>query len=336
MSLSCLPVELLHQILVFALLDNDRPTAVLCVHRTFFELGQPLLHTHLRFRSVENLMSFARGTAALACAPRSLIISLAGGATGFEVFKHLKGALLRCRRSLRTNATTMADGASHESELVETVDHHTAPPTQLPLELLSLRLNSHSRNPHLNYIFEALSLASPKVFVWEGPDPEHHFSFAIVPTATHHLIRAIGTWTAVEHITLTNMTFPSDELGLNTPFSRDAPLLPPLPTLRTLYIGQATLLPPSAVAAMLARPPEGEDALERVRLVDTYRHSIWGPRIRLKDVEDAVEVLRQVVDQGRRAAVIERVRRVVRCEKKTERIMGGDDSDEDGVLGVRR
>lgn len=208
MSLSCLPVELLHQILVFALLDNDRPTEVLSVHRTFFELGQPLLHTHLRFRSVGHLSSFARGTAALACAPQSLVISLAGGATGCEVFKHLKGALLRCRRSLRSNAT-MADGASHESEPVNTVDHRAAPPTQVPLELLSLRLNSHSRNPYFNYIFEALSLAryasrtslwnyqqihhphlfalapaSPKVFVWEGPDPEHHFSFA-VSTHTH-------------------------------------------------------------------------------------------------------------------------------------------------------
>ena len=67
-----------------------------------------------------------------------------------------------------------------------------------------------------------------------------------MPTATYHLICAIATWTAVEHITLTNMSFPSDELGRNTPFARDAPLLPPLPSLRTLYIGQATLCPRAA------------------------------------------------------------------------------------------
>ena len=154
----------------------------------------------------------------------------------------------------------------------------------------------------------------------------------IVPSATFHLTRAISTWTVVEHITLTNMSFPSDELGRNTPFARDAPLLPPLPSLRTLYIGQATLLPPSAVAAMLAYTDAQMDRLERVRLVDTYRHSIWGPRIRLKDLEDAVGQLRQVVGEARRAEVVERIRQVVRCEKKTERIMGGDNGDEEGVL----
>ena len=151
----------------------------------------------------------------------------------------------------------------------------------------------------------------------------------IVPTATYHLICAIATWTAVEHITLTNMSFPSDELGVHTPFSRGAPLLPPLPTLRTLYIGQATLLPPSSVAAMLARP--GLDALETVRLVDTYRHSIWGNRIRLRDVEDAVGQLR-TLGAERRAQALERVRRVVRCEKKTERAQGGDNGDAVGIL----
>ena len=62
----------------------------------------------------------------------------------------------------------------------------------------------------------------------------------IVPTATYHLICAIATWTAVEHTTLTNMSFSSDELKVHTPFSRGAPL----PTLRTLYIGQATLPAP--------------------------------------------------------------------------------------------
>ena len=72
-----------------------------------------------------------------------------------------------------------------------------------------------------------------------------------MPSATYHLARAISTWTAVEHITLTNLSFPSDELGRHTPFA-DQPLLPPLRTLRTLYVGQATLLPPSAVAAMVA------------------------------------------------------------------------------------
>ena len=42
--------------------------------------------------------------------------------------------------------------------------------------------------------------------------------------------------------------------------------------------------------------------------------------------------LRQVVGDARKAEVVERIRQVVRCEKKTERIMGGDNGDEEGVL----
>lgn len=151
----------------------------------------------------------------------------------------------------------------------------------------------------------------------------------IVPTATSHLIRALSTWTAVQHITLTNLSFPSDALGLNTPFAYDAPLLPALPSLRTLYIGQATLLPPTAVAAMLARP--GQDALAQVRLVDAYPLSIWGARIRRRDVEDGVASLPGLTE-AQRVAVAERVRRIVSCEKKTGRLAGGDDDDAEGVL----
>ena len=72
----------------------------------------------------------------------------------------------------------------------------------------------------------------------------------IAPTAMYHPICAVATWTAVEHATLTNMSFSSDELGVHTPFSRGAPL----PTLRTLYIGQATL-PASEKRRRDARAP---------------------------------------------------------------------------------
>ena len=165
---------------------------------------------------------------------------------------------------------------------------------------------------------------SPRILSWIGP-------IQIVPSATHHLASAISTWTAVEHITLTNVSFPSDELGLHTSFSA-APLLPTLPRLRTLYIGQATFLPPSAAAAMVAQP--SNSALESMRLVDTYRHSIWGHRIRRRDIENAAMLLADVVAGGeeRRREVLERVRHIVRCEKKTERTQGGDNGDEEGVL----
>ncbi|RDX41875.1 hypothetical protein OH76DRAFT_1449137 [Lentinus brumalis] len=322
MSLSLVPTELLQAILVFALDDNPCPCKILCVNRRFFELGQSLLHGRLHFYSINQLSLFAAGSAPLACAPRSVAIVLAGGSGDFEVFRHLMGVLKRCQHSRR-----IASGEVKESP--EAHSFSDSESAQVSLDSLSLRLHSHSSNPHLGYIYEALSLANPKTFVWRGPDPEHHFSTAIVPTATYHLICAISTWTVIEHITLTNMSFPSDELGVNTPFSRDAPLLPPLPSLRTLYIGQATLLPPSSVAAMLARP--GQDALECVRLVDTYRHSIWGNRIRLRDVEDAVGQLR-TIGAEQRAEALRRVRRVVSCEKKTERTQGGDNGDVVGIL----
>ena len=117
-----------------------------------------------------------------------------------------------------------------------------------------------------------------------------------------HLLGAIRTWTDIEHITLTNLSFPEHTL----------PLLPTPPSLRTLYLGQATFLPPAAVALMVARCPS---TLELVRLVDTYHASIWGSRIRRRDIEKA--------EMGTDSTV-ERVRLLVRCEAKNERIMGGD------------
>ncbi|KAI1790081.1 hypothetical protein LXA43DRAFT_530627 [Ganoderma leucocontextum] len=324
MSLAVMPIELLQEILAFALRGHRRPAELLCVNKTFLKLGQPILHAHLEFCSIGQLILFSEGTTRLACAPRTLAIALAGGSADFEIFKHMAAALRRC---LNSTMASRGDVGGHDFG----ANSSCLDGTKLSLGLLSLRLHSHSGNPHLSYVYEALALANPKTFVWRGPDPDHHFSTAIVPLATYHLARAIGTWTTVEHITLTNMSFPSDELGLHTSFSK-APLLPSLPRLRTLYIGQATFLPPRAAAAMVAQ--SANSALECVRLVDTYRHSIWGPRIRRRDIEDAVVMLADVVAAGeeRQREVLERVRRVVRCEKKTERIQGGDNGDEQGEL----
>ncbi|KAH9847010.1 hypothetical protein C2E23DRAFT_533661 [Lenzites betulinus] len=318
MSFSQLPVELLQLIIAFSLTGNPKPSDVLCISRVFLELGQPLLHGRLQFRSIQQLILFSKTTSTLSCLPKELSVTLAGGSADFEVFKYLAAALERCRNTLRASDKLHEDGPDNAGEV-----------TQVPLQLLSLRLHSHTNNPHLGYVYKALSIANPKTFVWMGPDPEHHFSTAIVPSATYHLIRALSTWTAVEHITLTNLSFPSDALGRHTPFAHDAPLLPALPSLRTVYVGQATLLPPAAVAALLARP--GQDALVRVRLVDAYALSIWGPRIRRRDVEDAVGALPGLSD-AQRAALVDRVRRIVSCEKKTGRLAGGDEEDAMGVL----
>jgi len=95
-----------------------------------------------------------------------------------------------------------------------------------------------------------------------------------------------------------------------------------------VYLGQVTLLPPSVIAAMICLP--GTHKLELVRLVDAYRESIWGPRIRRSDVERAV---REMGAGGAEVeALVEKVRRLVRCEAKTERIMGGDRVEEGTTL----
>ncbi|KAL6306914.1 hypothetical protein BKA93DRAFT_125469 [Sparassis latifolia] len=296
MSLFRIPVELLLEILTLALDEHLCPTDVLRVNHTISELGQHILHSNLHFRSIGQLTVFARETTPLVCPPKSLVITLAGGSASFDVFLHLADALLRCKQSID--------------------DEERKQDKPVPLDLLSLCLHSHTRNPHQKYIYDALTLANPKTFIWTGPDPDHHFSTAIVPAATFHLFCAIRTWTHIEHITLANLSFPSDQLGIHMP--HDTPLLPVIPSLRTVCLGQATLLPPGAIAAMVCLP--GQDSLERIRLVDAYRQSIWGPRLRRGDVERAAIAL----GVGDPHTVVEKVRRLVVCEAKNERIMGGD------------
>lgn len=143
-----------------------------------------------------------------------------------------------------------------------------------------------------------------------------------MPTATLFLFGAMSEWSNVEHITLTNISFPSNipTIGDSTSEgTQEGRFFPPLPRLRTLYIGQATLFRPSAMARMLFAPEH--ENLEQVRLVDTYKESIWGSRVRRKDVEKAALALQLDLSLE---VIKERVKKLVKCEVKTERIMGGD------------
>lgn len=116
--------------------------------------------------------------------------------------------------------------------------------------------------------------------------------------------------------------------------------LPILPTLRTLYIGRATLVPLAPLARLLCDPQMS--LLTTVRLVDCYVESIWGPRLRRVDLEHAVletdiyrgELFDEDAEQGRgrSAKMLDRIRTVVRCEALTERIIGGDRVDGSGVF----
>lgn len=72
----------------------------------------------------------------------------------------------------------------------------------------------------------------------------------------------------------------------------------------------------------------GQDSLELVRLVDAYSESIWGPRIRRRDIEKAALAL----ETGSQEEVIAKVRRLVKCEAMNERIMGGDRVEGPSIL----
>ncbi len=152
MSLAVVPVELLQEILAFALCGHHRSAELLCVNKMFFKLGQSILHAHLDFRSISQLILFSEGTTRLSCAPKTLAIALAGGSADFEVFKHMAAALRRCLSS-----TVASQGDADGKDL--SGNSSCLDGTKLPLELLSLRLHSHSGNPHLSYIYEVLALA---------------------------------------------------------------------------------------------------------------------------------------------------------------------------------
>ena len=138
-------------------------------------------------------------------------------------------------------------------------------------------------------------------------------------------------WTRLRDLHLSNIAFPRDTKGL----------FPALPTLRTLYLGQATLVPVVPLAHLICDPEMKR--LTIVRLVDCYVESIWGPRVRRADLERAavqaqcggiseLSVGENERCGGRYDTALDRIRTVVRCEALTERIMGGDRADESGVF----
>lgn len=69
-------------------------------------------------------------------------------------------------------------------------------------------------------------------------------------------------------------------------------------------------------------PAGSRTNLEEIRLVDAYQESIWGPRLRRSDIEAVALAMNKDEEE-----VLERVRRLIRCEAKTERIVGGDRVD---------
>ncbi|TCD68665.1 hypothetical protein EIP91_010187 [Steccherinum ochraceum] len=263
MNICDLPPEVLSELLTFALHRHPIPSDVFRINTQFYTIGERILHSHLRFRRIDQIVEFAAGHGSLACSPLTLSIEISAGygsapmgtMYAFSVFRYLIPALRRCGAEQAERSPT--------GEVI-----------QLPLNLLKLHLNTHVQDLDLRSVYDALILTNPQVFVWRGSDLEHHFSIAIVPTATSHVLRAAATWTNIRELTLTNLQFPARDTALSTP---DKPLLPVIPSLRKLTLDRATLFPTERVAEMMCLPRQ--DRLELVRIVDAYSDSIWGPRI---------------------------------------------------------
>lgn len=295
-TLDDLPPEILLIIIAYTLSGESIPSNILRVNRQFRNAGVEWLYRNLCFRSPEQLRLFAQTGENAGVVLRSMTVDLTGKSARSDVWLHLREALWRCRNH--------AEKPGLEQE-------------QILLEVLCLRLHSYSRDASHHHVFEeALSVANPRVFRWTGPDPDHHFSTAIIAPIASRLCRIFGTWSNIQDITVTNITFSVD------PDGSVMPLLPEIPSLRTLYVGQATFLNAGSVAAIFCVNKMA--SLERVRLVDAYCESIWGSRIRRSDIEKAAQIIMLPQDAVQYESVISRIRKLLTCEKKTERIIGGD------------
>lgn len=316
-----LPTELLIDILTFALPLHPGPADILRTSSQIFTLAFHILYTHLRFTSTRQLALFLSTFEdhSLRCAPRSIDcdIDVENNATS-DVFQ------LMCSLFTRCSAVPTAE-VDDEGRLV--------------VDLLRLRMNSHAQDPNIYMVYEALSQINPRRFTWVGPAPPHHFSIAIVPQAVPPLFRALSGHSNLVELKLTHIGFPSPK---SDPESDPFELVPPhIPSLRVFYLGQATFVSPYTIASFIGAVQSSPNNLQTVRLVDVYKGSIWGLRLRLSDVEEAAMMLAllSLRPEGllhRKELVIaalEMVRRVVICEAQTERIIGGD-RDEDNTLMV--
>lgn len=168
--------------------------------------------------------------------------------------------------------------------------------------------------------------------------------YQIVPSATPYLFSAISTWSNLRHLKLTNLALPS---GQNPILSQS--ILPrshsnsstSRSSLCTIHLGQTAFLDPSEIARIVCSTHL--PSLQEVKVVDAYRGSIWGPRIRIADIEAAATALVLEIhkEQDLRSDDenpilphdrLVRIREIVRCEAKTERLMGGDRVEVVGLL----
>lgn len=300
--LDTLPYELFEEILMYILDTHAHPYLIPTVNKAWARATLPLLHSRVILTSSSQLFLFATSYGRLECAIRGgrhVEIRLPGGTQSTGVWDVIRRALRKCEHGVGgVGRRTCCRG----------------------IRSLKLVMNSHLSDPGVHSVGEVLGQLSPEIFCWTGPDPDHHFSTAIVPTAANELCKAIRSWSSLRVLALSNMSFLHDGrelaaalLGLQSERADSES--------RTLHvsISKAVFMQPSPVLEIALGCP----SLIEIRLIDVYQHSIWGSRLRRKDVEAILDSLPELTDQ-RKAELLEIVKMVVKCGAKTERLMGGD------------
>lgn len=135
-----LPPELIIDILKLSFSDFPRhPSSLLLVNSEFSYLSLSVLHSNLRFTSVQQLELFVCGVNRLIVPPKSFSLTLPGGAVDFNTFRLLHDAL------------------DHILEIL-TSEREASLPQKLSLRCITFCLNSHHSDPNLAYLLRALKL----------------------------------------------------------------------------------------------------------------------------------------------------------------------------------
>ncbi|KAF9453305.1 hypothetical protein P691DRAFT_694929 [Macrolepiota fuliginosa MF-IS2] len=312
---SALPNELLLEILALIRSDCQNPLDVFLVSSDFYLLFSQLIYGHLEFKKITQLTRFLDtfGASFIPQPIRKVTVDVYNDLS-LGLYTHLRNFFSLC---------AAAPGAEVDDR------------GRVVFEGLKFRFHTHARDDSLHTIYEALACVNPRTFTWVGPDPPHHFSAAIVPAALPHVLRALATQTNLTHLTLSHAKFPDNGEVLS---------LPRFPSLKTLTLSQVIFLQPEIVAGFLMNSGAGCSQLEYIELVDAYQQSIWGPRLRRSNIEAAAHVHVQLGDIGEDgvtqpnrtesilAEVLHKIRRIVVCRGKFERIIGGDRVLRDSIL----
>ncbi|KAH6903154.1 hypothetical protein BKA70DRAFT_1301714 [Coprinopsis sp. MPI-PUGE-AT-0042] len=325
------------------------PLSVLLACKRLHEITQRHLYTHLEFRSAARLKNFEKaychggtsGRKRPPYAPRTITIAFHNDLET-RLFERLQCILHLF--SPPPSWSMQKEPFDYGADNIERDEGG-----RLVLDCLSLQCYSHAMDLNVRMIGLALGSINPREFIWTGPDPPHHLSTAIVFEATPYLFTALQTYTNLTSLKLTNIAllmpdnywrsqFTGFEESKSLEHSNPSKWgrLPTTPSLKEIYIGQAVYVSAEIIAAALLSPLNSQ--LEEIRLVDAYKESIWGPRMRRSDIENAaISLVAGLPSQGVEGkdgfeAVKKAVRERVVCEAVLGRINGGETVDLPSIL----